>query len=260
MSAAYTPNGLTVYPFNASQLGVFGQSNGTPGQFMSLDPATALTQSGALAIMDGPEYTSCGGGSSDDTSTCGAPDFMVFDSNSGVSAPGLSSNSNSGVTISVVNGQASASPGNSPAAGAQVAVQCSITLVQGGQVSPTSSPFVGWMAALAIMSPTQLAFVVGPMGSMPEFANALVALGATDAGYTDGSYSTAIAVAGDQIYGPTRGSQYPTNHRQVPIWLVANQGGIGNIDWASLLLSVSIAGAAGYAAYEIWRNWPWKKP
>ncbi len=253
MSAAYTSNGLTVYPFNASQLGVFGQPNGTPGQFTSLDPATALAQSGAAAVMDGPIYTSCDQSASDDVSTCGIPNFMVFDSNSGVSAPGLSSNSSSGVTISVVNGQASASPGNSPAGGAQVAVQCSITLVQNGQVSPTSSPFSGWMAALAILSPTQLAFCVGPMGSMTAFANALIAVGATDAGYTDGSYSTAIGVAGDQIYGPLRSDG---THRQVPTWLVVNQA----FDWVSLLVSATLAGAAGYAAYEIWQNWPWKNP
>lgn len=241
---------LTVYAFDASLLGVFGQPASVAGRFVPIGPDDVLTASGASAALDGVQFDTCDSAPYA-TSQCGVPVFMVYDSARGVSVAG--SHPNEGMTISVANGQAVAMSGSQMAAGAQVAVQLWPSLVSGGQVVVSNSgtnATAERRAALAIISPNQLAFVVGA-ANMVDFANAIAALGATDAGYTDGGGSTSLVTQGG-FFGASE-------HRRVPTWLIASSGGLsgaissafgnGLSNGMAAIVSVVVAVAAVGAIY-----------
>lgn len=207
---------------------------------MSADQALAST--GADAVLDGTQFDACDG-LPYATSQCAYPDFLAFDQSSGVSANGL--RPSDGVTIGVADGQAFAMPGSQTAPGATVAMQLWPALVVGSTVvadNSGSNATQEWRAALAIMSPDQLAFVIGP-ADMATFANQILQLGATDAGYTDGSYSAALATQ-DGMYGPT-----PL--RRVPLWLVARPA-VPTAVKAGLIATAIALGVGGLA-------WWWSK-
>lgn len=240
---------LSVYAFPASQLGIYGQQAGGPSRFLPIPADQVLEASGADAALDGTQWDNCPGndfqGDSvrNAQSTCAYPVFMAFDADSGVNAPSL--RPGDGLTISVAGGQASALPGAQAAPGATVAMQLFPGLVSAGAVIADNSGSNAnsmWRAALAIMSPTQLAFVVGT-GTMVDFANAILQMGATDAGYTDGSYSAALATSG--------GVSGPTPYRHVPLWLVARSN-VARAAGSALAAFVTAAGLA--VAYYFWRK------
>jgi hypothetical protein len=245
-----TVGALTVYAFPASQLGVFAQQSaiGGQGQFDPLGPDEIIASSGAVAALDGTQFDNCPGqnlpsdNSAYETSACGYPDFLVYDVAAGIRASSL--RPSDGITICVANNQAVALPGAQLAFGTTVAMQLWPALVSGGAVvadNSGSNSTQEWRAALAIMSPTQVAFIVG-VGDMVSFATAIAALGATDAGYTDGGGSAALVTPA----GMTAGSSY----RPVPTWLIAKQP--ETVTGIGIALGALVAAlVAGGIAYEV---------
>ena len=227
---------LTVYAFPAGQLGVFAIPYGTTrGRFQTIGPQEILDASGALAAIDGTQFDDCGAG-------CAYPDFLVYDAGQGIEASSL--RPSDGVTICVANGQAVALPGAQLAFGTTVAMQLWPTLVAGSNVVASnggSNANQEWRAAIAIMSPGQVAFIAG-VGDMVGFATAIQALGATDAGYTDGGGSAALVVPGNQAGG--------TSYRAVPTWLVARPPAAVNAAGMAFGAVVAAIVAAGIA-YEV---------
>jgi hypothetical protein len=163
----------------------------------------------ALAVLDGPMY---GPG--------GRLLYKHFDKAAGVDEPGV--NPGRGVIIRVLeNGTAVASsearPTDLPAPGAaRVAVQLQPELVRDGRAVASGKGNLServWRAALCILADGRLAFAV-MVASMPDFAAALVAAGATAAGYTDGGGSGEITLRSGERYGHKE-------DRAVASWLVA---------------------------------------
>jgi len=232
---------LSVYAFPANQLGIYGQQIDS-AHFVPIPVDQVLAASGADAALDGTQWDNCPGNDHpgdnvrNALSQCAYPDFLALDLSAGINASSL--RPNDGLTISVAGGQASALSGSQVVAGASVAMQLFPALVMGGSVVADNSGSNAnemWRAALAVMSPNQLAFVVGT-GTMVEFATKIAQLGATDAGYTDGSYSAAIVTA-DGITGPTP-------YRHVPLWLIAKPAS-GVVSGGSVLAGfIAIAGIA----------------
>lgn len=208
--------GLTVYAFDAAQLGVFAKPVG-PGQFQPLGPGEILQASGVLAALDGPEFGVCDGRGYG-ASQCGYPQELVYDNARGIAANGQ--RSSSGMTISIVGGIAQVTHGAQVVPGARVAVQLYPSLVENGDVvvsdAGSNADAVG-RAALAVISPTRLAFVVAHAMPMVQFARTIRdQLGAQFVGYTDGGGSTAL-VTPERVYLGVTGER-----RRVPTWLVVN--------------------------------------
>lgn len=123
------------------------------------------------------------------------------------------------MTISVVNGEAFVTSGSTIARGADVAVQLYPSLVRNGQniASRSTDAERTWRAALVMLDKKTLAFAIGQRVSMYEFAEALIAAGARDAGYTDGGGSTSLwSKANATRFGSAE-------NRAVPSWLVAHE-------------------------------------
>lgn len=239
--------GLTVFAFDASQLGVFAQPLG--GAFTPTAPEEVLGMSGAIAALDGPEFDNCAGqdlppgnAAAYAASQCGYPRFLVLDQGRGVSFEGTSPGD--GLTVSIIGGQASVQRGSSVAPGASVAVQLFPALVLNGQVVVSnngSNAISERRAALAVISPTQLAFVIGA-SDMVTFASAIRRMGAVHAGYTDGGGSTSLVLP-QEIHGASE-------RRRTPTWLVANAGGVSPAGAAvgALLLAVAVGAGIYYFA------------
>jgi hypothetical protein len=217
--------GLTAYAFDAAQLGVFAKPLG-PGQFMPVGPGEVLAASGALAAPDGPEFGVCDVHNHGYPSyQCGYPQERVYDAGRGVAADG--ERSNSGITVSVIGGQVQVTRGAQTIPGAKVSVQLYPSLLENGDIvtsnSGSNADAVG-RAALAVISPTRLAFVVANAMPMVEFARSIRDnLGASYAGYTDGGGSTALVTPGQTYLGSTG------ERRRVPTWLVVN--GSSGANW-----------------------------
>jgi len=249
---------VTLVAFDPSWLGVYADQIGG-GQVAPHTPGEALTNSNASAVLDGPEFDNCSGQSLPSgnagyaSSTCSVIRFSQLDAARGVQLAG--SNPGQGVTISVVNGQAVATPGDAPAPGASVAVQLWPPLVSGGVIVASddgSNATAEQRAALVILGDGRLAFASGA-ADMVGFANALINAGATDAGYTDGGGSGALWLSD----GTTYGANPP---RRVATWLTAAPPGTlasaTPIGWVDVLVGALVVVLAAGAVYVATRPAP----
>lgn len=237
----FSTRGVNFAAFDPSWLGVWAEPL-SASHTKPHSPSEALAMSGAKAVLDGPMFEHCSGGDSDVTSQCDVIRFLQFDASRGLSFGGDSPRA--GVTISVVGGRAVAASGASPASGASVAVQLYPALVLGGRnvasnASGTNGNSEG-RAGLAILSDGRVAFCDGFL-DMEGFANALISVGATDAGYTDGGGSTALWLEDGTMYGASE-------HRRVATWLTASPSGLLGIPASGWFLAAGAAVVVGSAA------------
>lgn len=209
-------NGLKYVRFPASQMGVYLDSVGenlakphTAAEVLQLCPE-------AEAIIDGPMFEIADGTGEYAKYKKGRLDYRYLDTQDGDNADGGTKTDRKGYTLSIVNGIPEWSDGDSVAPGAGVAVQFYPTLVRRGIVvaSPTVNTTKVWRAGVGSIG-NDVVFAV-MIGTMTEFAVALLALGCLDAAYGDGGGSTRLAVREKGI--PSAGS---SENRRVPSWITA---------------------------------------
>ena len=139
------------------------------------------------AILDGPMWSN----RRLDGTSGAAPLFRLLDTAGRVDVP--SQRAGEGVTLSVVEGVASARRTDAVAPGASVAVQGWPPLIVEGEVVATdvgsNAERVG-RAAWALMGDGRVGLFAARASAMRAFAVELRALGAVAAGYTDGGSST----------------------------------------------------------------------
>lgn len=225
-------HGVHLVTFDASRLGVWSDPIDA-GSAVPHTPGEALSLSGADAVLDGPMFANCSS-STYAGSSCAVVRFEQYDAGRGTSFTG--SSSGDGLTIALVDGRAVASDGASIPEGASVAIQCYPALVRNGQVVASNGPGTNGnaeqRAAVCIMSDGRVALATGAM-DMVSFATVLAAVGAVDAGYTDGGGSTALWLSDGQRFGASE-------QRKVATWVVAGP--------ASDLASLVPSGVGGWAA------------
>jgi len=214
---------LKTFTFDPSQFGLFAlpqQGNGaTP-----IKPIDILNASGAVAALNGPMFGVCPGqnlprgNAQYGVSSCDTLQYFEYDAGQSLNVQGLYASR--GITISVVNGEATATSGGSFPSDASVAVQLYPALIDNGHIVASQDKDTDrvWRSGLAILSTGQLMFAVGQM-SMYDFASSLADLGAIYAGYTDGGGSTAMVASGE-FAGSSEG-------RPVPSWLIVRVPGSG---------------------------------
>lgn len=193
------------YQFPARALGIYR----SPESSKAADAALRISKPEAL--LDGPMFHGphCSGAHN----VC----FGLLDRKTQLAEP--SELPRAGMTISVVNEEAYVTSGSTITPGADVAIQLYPALVRNRQnvASRSADPERTWRAALVLLDKETLAFAIGQRVSMHEFAEALVAAGARDAGYTDGGGSTSLWSRADATrYGSAE-------NRAVPSWLVAHR-------------------------------------
>lgn len=236
-------NGIAAWIFDPSELSVWA-SRRADGALTPTRAEEALAQNpDADAVLDGPMFSLCGTGGYA-RSDCATSDYRVVAE--GIGQQGR--NPESGLTFSVTPaGALAVYPGAMALPNARIVVQTYPTLVRDG-VRIVSNQGTNrdrnWRAALARLRTGRLAFAI-QYADMQTFADALIALGATDAGYTDGGGSTSLAIRGEERLGSSE-------NRRVPVWLLAHRPRASRaaqvFPWA---LAAGLAGSA-YLLARVW--------
>ena len=242
--------GLTLVAFPPSAFGLYLAPHATQsGHTVPGRAAEALAADPRLvAALDGPMFGLCGGGGYP-TATCADLDYLHYDPDAGINDPG--EDPTKGVTIGAdrLLGRALVATGGRVPPGARVAVQLYPALVRQGQIvtSATVNPDHVWRAGLAILADGRLAFAT-LIGSMDEFARALVAAGAREAGYTDGGGSTRLEIAGEGFVGDRE------NRRVASFLVVRRPAELTATRIALGSLGVVATAAAVYGIVRLWRR------
>jgi len=258
-------NGVTFAAFDPGRLGVWTAGVQDQNQVTPSGPFDAIRGSGASMVLNGPEFGVCAGQNlpSDQVSqyaqsACDSIRFAQYDASRGLWLPGVSPDDSRSIMISVVGGNATATPGNSERPdGASAAVQLMPTLVvaeqpiaNNGNVSGGSQ--IVWRAALGILRDGRLVFAAG-QHDISGFVSALISNGVANAGYTDGGGSTSLVFDSGDRYG------HP-EQRRVATWLTVGQPNVlatiipaspaGRAIAAALLVGAAAAG------YVWWKSRP----
>lgn len=194
----------------------------------------------AVAVMAGPMYArtasrSCGGGVK--------PCTRWLDSARGVDLVGPIADA--GITISVVEGEATARPKNAVEPGAEVAIQLYPTIAWNGAARGTNTGESS-VAGLGLKRDGSLVYLVASGGSPLALGAELVARGAVAAGYCDAGSSAALYVR-DEGY---RGAH--ARDPKLPGWLVVEKlEGIWVPPWLKRAGVACGAAVAGYAFARI---------
>ena len=236
---------LSLLRFDPSRLDVFAPSLG--GNRSRPTTAQEALASGAVAVLDGPMFSRCDSAALSGTdaeryaqSQCSRVEYALLGSEVSVGSLYPSN----GATFSIVEGRAVVLPDAQVAQGARVAVQTYPHIVRAGRniANPEHDTDRTWRAALVLLDTKELAFAI-MQASMHAFAAALVALGAVEAGYTDGGGSGRLETADGQRVGSSE-------NRRVGSWLVVRAaegaGGVGG--GGLLLLGAALLGAAWLAS------------
>jgi len=206
--------GLSYVRFPASQMGVYLDNIGdnlakphTAAEVLALCPE-------AEAVLDGPMFEIADGTGEYAKYKKGKLDYRYLDTHDGDNASGGTATDRKGCTLSIVGGVPGWSDGDSVAPGSSVAIQFYPTLVRQGVVvaSATVNTSKVWRAGVGSIG-NDIVFAV-MVGTMAEFAIALLALGCLDAAYGDGGGSARLAVREAGV--PSRGS---SENRRVPSWI-----------------------------------------
>lgn len=219
------------------------------GVHLTRAPVTAsqalASSPGARVALDGVMFDNCDpAGRGYAASSCGDPDYLLFDARRGVYEP--SGHPERGGTISVVGDRCVVSDGASVARGASVAVQAYPTLVRGGEVrsfGDERSRQRVWRAAVGSTrggGRVLLAVALMPLG---DFASWCADVGGEDVFYTDGGGSCRMQWPDGEWVGSAE-------DRRVPSFLLWEEPRLGARE-ASVAAALLIAvGAAGLAISE----------
>lgn len=207
-------HGLSYVRFPAIQMGVYldraGDNLAKPHTAVEV---LALCLA-AEAVLDGPMFEIADGTGEYAKYHVGRLDYRYLDTHDGDDASGGTATDRKGCTLSIVNGVPGWSDGDSVASGAGVAVQFYPSLVRHGVVvaSSTVNTSKVWRAGVGSIG-NDVVFAV-MIGTMNEFAKALLAFGCLDAAYTDGGGSAHLTVR--EVGVKSSGS---TENRRVPSFL-----------------------------------------
>jgi hypothetical protein len=197
MKIASGPSGISYVRFPARQLGVFIDHDGlgpnlvrphTASEVLKLCPA-------AEAVLDGPMFEIADRGADYVHYHVGRLDYRYLDTHDGDDADGGTKTDRRGATLSVIApGNAVWFDGDVVAPNALVAVQGYPALVRAGVIVASAAVNRSnvWRAGFGTIV-DDVVLAVG-VGSMVEFAAAMLALGCMEAAYTDGGGSTRLAV------------------------------------------------------------------
>lgn len=230
---------LSLVRFDPSALDVFSPSLGNNHS----RPTTSeeALDSGALVVVDGPMFSRCDSASLTGTdaqryaaSQCSRVDYLLYGPNVSI----RSTYPSNGATFSVVGSDVVVRSGNEADPAARVAVQTYPHIVRRGEVIASQDRDTSrtWRVALVLLEDGQLAFAI-MAASMYDFARALAAIGAVEAGYLDGGGSGRIATSEGELVGSSE-------NRRVGAWLVVRPPASGP---AGAGLLVALAAAAGVA-------------
>lgn len=178
-----TLRNIGAYELAASQLAIARYGSLVTVERVMADNPTALAAAAA------PMYSHTGSGS------CGGgivPCTRLLDLARGIDFQ--SKRVDSGVTLSIVGGKATAAQGSAVAPGASVAVQLYPTLVWNGR--PSGGGSESSVAGLGLLQNGRLLYLVASGGSLADLAAEFVRRGAVAAGYTDAGSSAALYVRG----------------------------------------------------------------
>jgi hypothetical protein len=144
-------------------------------------------------------------------STAGTDSFLLYDPSMGVDLP--TRKANEGVTISVVNGVASARYGGVAEPGATVALQTWPSMVVNGRPQPHDTPANRervWRLGIGVDSSGQIV-VVMLIGAIIDLANRMAREGIVNGGYLDGGSSLAAEARGvfRRVHTAPSGSRIP---------------------------------------------------
>ncbi len=206
-------HGVYLLPFDARHFGCWEDARAPHALRPHTAEETLAANPDAVAVLNGPMFEVTDPVHTDyQRYLTGKLDYHLYDSR-GVSDDGGTATDARGVTLSVTPSGVIAQSGDAVTPDATAAVQLYPPLVRGGVAvaSAQKNTDVTWRAALALLADGRLAFAVGHM-PMAQFAAALVALGAAEAGYTDGGGSARLAVRG-KFYGSSE-------NRRVVSWLL----------------------------------------
>lgn len=217
--APSTEGGLIWLPFAASQLGCWEDPAGAHQARPHTAAEALLRNPDALAALDGPmfEVTDRAHPRYRDYAT-GRLDYRLYESEGiAVDDDGGTRTDGRGITLSVVGGVAQVLDGDCVALHARAAVQLYPTLIRHKAVvaGERVNRDAVWRAGVAVLGDGSLAFAV-MRASMRAFAQALLAKGAVDAGYTDGGGSARLQLASGRWWGSTE-------NRRVLSWLLVRK-------------------------------------
>lgn len=198
---------IGVYKFSPAALGVYR----TPQKVTA--PQLLAEHPDVFMAAAAPMYSRTG------SFSCPGPCTLLFDSRTGVNFPGAPQVQDSGVTISIVNGQAVAKQGATKVPGATVAVQGWPSLVWNGVPTRKTNRYSS-VAGLGLLRDGNLLYIVGASGSFAELADEFVRHGAVAALYTDASASAALYLRDGGWQGVHAGGS-PSGPR-LPGWIVAS--------------------------------------
>lgn len=193
------------------------------GDFRMLTAAQAAPLTpGYIALLDSSMFRAVGAQNRGESDTTyyrrvdrGMTNYRLVDRANGIDVP--SRRPRDGMTLSIkLDGSVSVQSGDAIANDTAFAVQLYPPLVRGGRVVASNvgpNAQTNWRAGLGVLRSGNLVFAIGRK-SMVDFARAMLAAGAVDAGYTDGGGSGLVQIAGGDRYGSTE-------DRPVPVWLAA---------------------------------------